>query len=542
MGGVRLRTLTGSARSPGIREDTAATTPIGVRATRTIWRRCANSVRRMRTLAAWCHDRRRTVIGLWVAAFVISIALWGTAAGEFVNNFNLPGTESQRTYDLLKERFPAQSGDTASVVFAVDQGGVLDAGNRAQIERVRGEIAKSPEVLAVGDPFERGAPVSQDGKITFAQIQFRDAPGDVDPALVKTMAEDTLALDGKGGVQVALGGDTIHWSTAEQGGAGEIFGILVAGIVLFLTLGVVAMGLPLLNALFAMIVSLSLMAVVGTRLIDVVDWSPQLAAMIGIGVGIDYALLILNRFRLERGAGRDVRDATLVSIDTSGRAVLFAGVVVVIAMLGMILLGISFLYGPAIAAALAVLFTMTAALTLMPALLSKIGGRVKPAAGNGAGGDPDLADRERGFAARWSGFVARRPLPVAILALVVLIALALPALHMRLATSDASTYKKDDTTRVAYDLLKQGFGPGFNAPLLLAVELPKSGDDAALQQISDALSDQDGIAQVLPPTLNDRGDTATMIAYPTTTPQDERTDETVKTARNDTLPIAKETG
>ena len=234
-------------------------------------------------------------------------------------------------------------------------------------------------MLAVGDPFARGAPVSKDGKITFAQIQFRKGAGDVDPAKVKTMAENTLALDGKGGVQVALGGDIIHWSTAEQGGAGEIFGILVAAIVLFLTLGIVAMGLPLLNALFAMVVSLSLTAVIGTRVLDVVDWSPQLAAMIGIGVGIDYALLILNRFRLERGAGRDVRDATLVAIDTSGRAVLFAGVVVVIAMLGMMLLGISFLYGPAIAAALSVLFTMTAALTLMPALLSKIGGRIKPA-------------------------------------------------------------------------------------------------------------------------------------------------------------------
>src|SRR5215203_6893710 len=494
----------------------------------------------MRSLAAWCHDRRRTVIGLWVAAFVVSIGLWTTAAGEFVNNFNLPGTESQRTYDLLKERFPAQSGDTANVVFAVDQGRVLD--NRAQIEAVRSEIAKSPEVLAVGDPFAKGAPVSQDGRITFAQIQFRKSAGDVDPALVKTMAENTLALDGKGGVQVALGGDVIHWSTAEQGGAGEIFGLLVAGIVLFLTLGVVAMGLPLLNALFAMVVSLSVMAVVGTRLIDVVDWSPQLAAMIGIGVGIDYALLILNRFRLERGAGRDVRDATLVALDTSGRAVLFAGIVVVIAMLGMMLLGISFLYGPAIAAALAVLFTMTAALTLMPALLSKIGGRVKPA-GNGNGGDGNLADRERGFAARWSRFVARRPLPVAVLALAVLIALALPATHMRLATSDASTYKKDDTTRIAYDLLKEGFGPGFNAPLLLAIELPRPGDRAALQQIGDAMRGQDGIADVLPAQLNESGDTATMIAYPTTTPQEERTDQTVRTARDETLPpIEKATG
>jgi RND superfamily putative drug exporter len=499
-------------------------------------------VRPMRKLAAWCHDRRRTVLGLWVAAFVLLAALWGTAAGEYINNFRLPGTESQRAYDLLKDRFPEQSGDTANVVFAVKDGGVQDPAYRAPIERVRAEIEKSSEVLAVGDPLAKGAPVSKDGKITFAQIQFRKGAGDVDVKKVKTMAEDTLALDGKGGVQVALGGDIIHWSTAEQGGAGEIFGILVAAIVLFATLGVVAMGLPLLNALFAMVVSLGLMAVVGTHILDVVDWTPQLAAMIGIGVGIDYALLILNRFRLERGAGRDVREATLIAIDTSGRAVLFAGIVVVIAMLGMMLLGISFLYGPAIGAALAVLATMTAALTLMPAILSKIGGRVKPA-GNGAGGDPDLADRETGFAARWSRFVARRPAPVAILALAVLIALALPATHMRLATSDASTYKKDDTTRIAYDLLKQGFGPGFNAPLLLAVELPQPGDDAALAQIGDALKGQDGIAEVLPPRLNKAGDTATMIAYPSTTPQDERTDETVKQARDTTLPpIARETG
>ena len=491
----------------------------------------------MRSLAAWCHDRHRTVIGLWVAAFVIFAVLWATAAGQFVNNFNLPGTESQRAYDLLRDKFPQQAGDTASVVFAVKDGAVLDAANRPEIDKVVAEIKKSPEVLAVGDPFAEGAPVSKDGKITFAQIMFKHSAGDVDVKQVKTMAEDTLKLDGQGGVQVALGGDIIHWSTAEQGGAGEIFGLLVAALVLFLTLGVVAMGLPLLNALFAMVVSLSIMALAGTRVLDVVDWTPQLAAMIGIGVGIDYALLILNRFRLERGAGRDVREATLVSLNTSGRAVLFAGIVVVIAMLGMLLLGISFLYGPAIGAALSVLATMIASLTLIPAILgSRIGRRIKKSKAHSA-------DEETGFAAKWSGFVARRPLPVAIVALAVLLALAAPALHMRLATSDASTYKKDDTARVAYDLLKQGFGAGFNAPLLLAVELPKAGDQAPLEQISAALREQEGIAQVLPPQLNKAGDTATMIAYPTTTPQDERTDETVRTARNETLPpIEQQTG
>src|SRR3954447_9162027 len=493
----------------------------------------------MRKLAAWCHDRHRTGIAIWIAAFVLLAGLWGAAASGYVNNFNLPGTESQRAYDLLKDRFPQQSGDTATVVFAVKDGRVLAAGNRATIERALGEIKRNPEVLSVGDPFAKGAPVSPDGKVTFGQIQFRAAPGDVDAKQVKTMTERTLALDGKGGVQVALGGDLIHWSNAQQGGAGEVFGLIVAAAVLFLTLGGVAMFLPLLNTLFAMVVSLGLIAVVGTRVIDVVDWSPQLAAMVGIGVGIDYALLILNRFRLERGGGRDVRDATLVAIDTSGRAVLFAGIVVVIAMLGMILLGISFLYGPAIGAALSVLATMTASLTLIPALLGVFGRRIKPAKGAGEG----AADRESGLAARWSGFVARRPLPVAVAALVVLIALALPALHIRLASSDASTYKKGDTTRTAYDLLKQGFGAGFNAPLLLAVELPKRGDSAPLGPIADALRKQDGIAGVLAPQLNKAGDTATIIAYPTTTPQDARTDQTVKTARAKTLPpVAAATG
>ncbi|MDX6233983.1 MAG: putative drug exporter of the superfamily, partial [Nocardioidaceae bacterium] len=208
----------------------------------------------MRKLAAWCHDRRRLVIGLWVAAFIVMAGLWGTVAGDYVNNFNLPGTESQHAYDLLKDKFPQQSGDTATVVFAVKNGGVLDAGNQPQIEKVRAQIAKSPEVLAVGDPFAEGAPVSKDGKITFAQIQFRKAAGDVDPPAIKTMAEKTLALDGKGGVQVALGGDIIHWSNAKQGGAGELFGVLVAALVLFLTLGIVAMGLPLLISVLGIVV------------------------------------------------------------------------------------------------------------------------------------------------------------------------------------------------------------------------------------------------------------------------------------------------
>src|ERR1044072_5327382 len=207
----------------------------------------------MRNLAAWCHDRRRTVFGIWVAAFVVLAVLWGAASGEFVNNFQLPGPESQRAYDLLKERFPAQSGDTASVVFAVKDGKVLDQANHGTIDAAIAEIKKSPEVLTVGDPYAKGAPGSQVGTIPCATIQFRKGRGDVDPKAVKVMADNTLKLDGQDGVQVALGGDIIHWSTAQQGGAGEIFGILIAAVVLFLTLGGGALGLPLLTALFAVV-------------------------------------------------------------------------------------------------------------------------------------------------------------------------------------------------------------------------------------------------------------------------------------------------
>ena len=438
-------------------EETAGTPTPGVGQPPTNPRATRRRFGAMRKLAAWCHDRRRTVIGLWVAAFVLLGVLWGAAAGGYVNSFRLPGTESQRAYDLLKDRFPQQSGDTASVVFAVKDGRVLD--HRAAIERARATIAKSHEVVGVGDPFAKGAPVSRDGRITFAQIQFRHSGGDIDVKSVKAMTQNTLALDGKDGVQIALGGDTIHWASAQQGGAGEVIGILVAAGVLFLTLGIVAMWLPLINALFAMVVSLALMAVLGTRLIDVTDWTPQLAAMIGIGVGIDYALLILNRFRLERGSGRDVREGTRTALDTSGRAVLFAGIVVVIAMLGMILLGLSFLYSPAIGAALSVLATMGAALTLIPALLSRWAGGSSRRRTTATATWPTARPASRRAGA---SFVARRPLPVAIAALAVLLALAAPALHMRLASSDAEHVQEVRHDAGGLRPAQAGFGAGFN--------------------------------------------------------------------------------
>ena len=334
------------------------------------------------------------------------------------------------------------------------------------------------------------------------------------------MAENTLKLDGQDGVQVALGGDIIHWSTAEQGGAGEIFGILVAAIVLFLTLGVVAMGLPLLNALFAMVVSLALTAVVGTRVLDVVDWTPQLAAMIGIGVGIDYALLILNRFRLERGARTDVRDATLIALDTSGRAVLFAGIVVVIAMLGMMpARHLVPLRAGDRRRARRSLATMLAALTLMPAILgTRIGRRIKKAKHTSADQEtrlrlalerlrrpPPAAGRDR--RPRRADRARRCP------------RCTCASRRATPAPTRRTTPRGSPTT-----CSSRASAPASTRRCCSRSSCRRPGDTAALPKISDALSKQDGIAAVLPPQLNEAGDTATMIAYPTTTPQDERTD------------------
>ena len=496
----------------------------------------------MRTLAAWCHDRRRTVIGLWVAAFVVSIGLWATAAGEFVNNFQLPGTESQRTYDLLTERFPEQSGDTASVVFAVEDGGVLDAANRPQIEKVRAEIEKSPEVLAVGDPFAaerarlagrpdhlRADPVPR-GRGRGRRRRGQDDGGGHARARRPgrrpggARRRHHPLVDGRAGrrrrdLRPARGGGRAvpHARRGRHGAAAAQRAVRDGRE-------------PRPDGRGRHPRDRRRRLVAAARGDDrdrrrhrlrAPDPQP-LPARTRRGArrargdaGRDRHVRPRRPVRGRRGRDRHARHAAaghLVPLRPRDRRRALRPV-------------------------------HDGRRAHADAGAAEQDRRPREVAGDGEGGDPDLADRESGFAARWSAFVARRPLPVAVLALAVLIALALPALHMRLATSDASTYKKDDTTRVAYDLLKEGFGPGFNAPLLLAVELPSPGDDAALQQIGDALGAQDGIAQVLPPQLNEAGDTATMIAYPETTPQDERTDEVVRQARETTLPpIAEATG
>jgi putative drug exporter of the RND superfamily len=486
----------------------------------------------MRRLAAFAYDRRRLVAAAWIAAIVLAGALASGVGSGYLNNFNLPGTGSQRALDLLRHRFPQQSGDSSRVVFHVADGTLRDGARRAQVQRVVDRVAKQPSVASTISPYaSRGAAISRDGRTAYATILFDKQAVDLDKKDAQRVV-DTAKSSAATGLQVELGGQAIEISQRASTSAGELIGVLVAIVVLVLVLGsLAAMTMPLVAA-FAAIAAAMGLVYAATGAFEVADFAPTLAVMIALGVGIDYGLLVINRFRGERAAGSDVREATLTAMDTAGRSVLFAGSTVVIALLGMLLLGISFLNGPALASATAVALTMVSSLTLLPALLGFFGRRVKPAAGTVA---------PRGWA-RWSRWIERRPHAFAAAALVVLVVVALPLTGMRLGSGDAGNDGPTKTTRQAYDLLSSGFGPGFNGPLLVVAEVSGSGARAELTSLERTLRTTDGVAAVSAPTLNTRADTATLTVTPTSSPQDAATKDLLARLRNDVVPRFAQSG
>jgi len=483
----------------------------------------------MRRLAQWSHDHRRRVYALWAVAIVGAAVLAGVAGGSFSNDFKLPGSESQRARDLLQQRFPQQAGDASQIVFRANTGTLRDPAQRTQVARVVRSVEGLPSVVGAQSPYAGAGAISRDGRTAFATVQFDKTADEVDKADVKRVMKVAQSGATKD-LQVNLGGQAIQQAQQPKQSAAEGIGVLVAVFVLIFVLGSVgAMTLPLIVA-FSAITLATLIVTAASSVISIADFAPQLAVMIALGVGIDYALLIINRFRGERARGEDVRDATLTSMDTAGRSVLFAGTTVVIALLGMLLLGIRFLNGPAIAAALAVLLTMIGSLTLLPALLRSWGHRIKPAS------LPDLDAEPRGWA-RLSHAVERRPAIFAVVTLLVMLLIASPALGMNLGFGDAGNDSPTKTTRVAYDQLSEGFGPGFNGPFLVVAEVPKGSDSApALQKLAGALRAEDGVAAVSPPRLNTAGDTAVLTVFPTTKPQDQATQDLLTSLRDDVVP------
>jgi putative drug exporter of the RND superfamily len=481
----------------------------------------------MRRLTAIAYDRRRLVAAAWVAALVFAAALAGTVGSGYKTNFVLPGTESQRALDLLEHRFPQQSGDASRIVFHVSGGTLRDGERRAQVQQVLRSVDGLPAIADTVSPYAAKGAISDDGRTAFAGLTFDKQASELDKADV-TRVIDTARAGAVRGLDVELGGQAIQFAQQPEAGAGELVGVLVAIVVLVLVLGsLTAMAMPLVAA-FAAIAGAMGLVYAATGAFDIADFAPTLAVMIALGVGIDYALLILNRFRAERARGSDAREATLTAMDTAGRSVLFAGTTVVVALLGMLLLGISFLNGPAIASALAVALTMLSSLTLLPALLGFFGHRVKPAKVS----DPDA--ESRGWA-RWSAWIARRPRAFAAGALVLLLVVALPVTGMRLGSGDSGNDAPSTTTRKAYDQLSKGFGPGFNGPLLVAAELDGAGARSHLAQLAGQLRDTKGVVAVSAPRYNDAGDTATLTVTPSSSPQAAATKDLLARLREDVI-------
>ncbi|TMC09974.1 MAG: MMPL family transporter [Chloroflexi bacterium] len=473
-------------------------------------------------------------LAIWVGV-LIGLAVGSRLAGsDYRNDFSLPGTESQRALDALKEHSPAESGDTVSVVLQ-DRGGLRAPPTRERVEQLLRDVRGLPHVSVVRDPYADTSSISPDGTTGYATVVLDGRSEDVPAQDVRRMI-DTARADGGDGLRVELGGAAVRSAEAKGGGAAEGVGLLAALAVLVLLFGsLLAASLPLVVAIFAVGSSIGLIAL-ASHLTTVADFTQPTMILVGLGVGIDYALLVFSRYRAELIGGADREQAVRRALDTAGRTVFFAGGTVIIALLGLVVLGLGSLQGTAIAVAVTVLVTMLASLMLLPSLLAIMGERIE----RGVRRRAARARRPEGGRWRaWSGWVQRRPWPAALLAAAALLALASPALGLRLGLADAGNDLPSSTSRQAYDLLAGGFGRGFNGPLVVVTE----GDSAAAATAQHALAGTPGVAAVTPPLPSRDGRVTTLLVFPDSKPQDARTHRLLAHLRQDVLPpLERDTG
>jgi putative drug exporter of the RND superfamily len=483
--------------------------------------------------ARWAAGHRKTVVAGWLVALVAVIGLSSVVGTKYASDFSSGNTESQRATDLLERAFPAQAGDTDQIVFKSTEGKVTDPTIRSRIQPVLAKVANLPHVTSVVSPYSAAGArqVSANGQIAFAQVNFDQRGFDVSKGDAQRVI-DTAQYADSPSLQVELGGQAIQQAEQQSLGTATAVGLLAAVVILLFTFGsLVAMGLPIMTALLGLGTGVGLIGLV-SHVINLPDVSTELAVMIGLGVGIDYALFIVTRFRESYLNGVGLEDSIAAAMDTAGRAVVFAGVTVIIALLGMFALGLSFLKGMAVAASLGVLLTMLAALTLLPALLGWLGPRV----GRVSRRQRRRTDERIGFWPIWARIVQRRPWPAAIAGLAIMAILIAPVLSLRVGSSDAGNNAPSTTTRKAYDLLAEGFGAGFNGPLQIVTELSRGGNSPALDQVLSAVRGTNGVDSVSEPRLNDDGRTAVFSAYSNAAPQDQATTDLVNRLRDDVLP------
>ncbi|MBT3163274.1 MMPL family transporter [Streptomyces sp. Vc74B-19] len=495
----------------------------------------------MAALARWCVQRRLFTVLLWLLALV------GIAAGAFVagsaysNDYKVPGTESGRATELLKEGFPGLGGDSDNVVWHTSSGTVRDSDVEQTMTRTLDRIADLPGVASVSTPYaDAGAgQISQDGRTAYATVTFEHQTKDMSPGQAGAVVKEAQAAE-TDGLSVDLGGSAVELSEPSGGHMAEIVGVAVAAVVLFLAFGSLAASLlPIATALVSVGTAYAGIVLLG-HLMTVADFAPMLGLLIGLGVGIDYALFIVTRHRRGLKRGLSVTEAATDAVATTGRAVVFAGATVCIALLGMLILRLNFLNGVAVAASLTVVLTVGASVTLLPALLSLIGTRAlsrrerRRLAEHGP--EPEVPT---GFAARWSAFVERHPKLLGAIAVVVMAVLALPTFSLHLGTSDQGNDPQTATTRQAYDLLADGFGPGVNGPLTLVTKVDGAPDRLALDNLDATLRTTEGVASASPVTYNQGGDTAFLTVVPESSPQSKQTSDLVDRLREDVLPRAE---
>ncbi|MEU3840853.1 MMPL family transporter [Streptomyces sp. NPDC028635] len=493
--------------------------------------------------------RRHFVALIWVALLTLAGVGAASAPTAGSTSFSIPGTEAQKAFDLLEQRFPGMSADgaTARVVFKAPAGHkVTDAATKATVEKTVNELATGSEVGSVADPY-KGHAVSKDGTIAYASVKYK-----VSGMELKDTSRDALKSAAQHardtGLTVEVGGDAL--TAAPETGATEVIGIGIAAVVLVITFGsLLAAGLPLLTAIIGVGIGVSSITALASTL-DLGSTTSTLASMIGLAVGIDYALFIVSRYRAELAEGRTREEAAGRAVGTAGSAVVFAGLTVLIALVGLSVVNIPMLTKMGIAAAGTVAIAVLIALTMIPALLGYAGRRIKPAGekskllGGGRAKDKNpAASGKPNMGTRWASFVVRRPVAVLLLGVVGLGAAAVPAASLELGLPDDGSQPVSTTQRRAYDLLSEGFGPGFNGPLMVVVDGKGAGAPGkAFDKVAAEIKGMKDVAAVVRSKPNDAGDTATITVVPASKPSSTQTEDLVHAIRDKGADITADTG
>ena len=495
-------------------------------------------------LGRTCYRHRWLTLAGWLAGTACLITLWMQFGAPASNNFS--GTDNGQT--ILNQHFPRQSGDTLTLAIrSADP--ITSARVKARVTGALGPFRNAAHVTAVTGPYTTPGQISRDGHIAFASVQFSVAQTSIPTSEANALINDARAASGHG-VTFSLGGDVVDQAETPYGGSSDGIGIGAAAIVLLIAFGsLLAMGLPIVTAVFGIGSGLALIALLG-HVFPAPAFSPIIASMIGLGVGVDYALFIVTRYREALHAGMAPEDAAVHAMRTAGRSVLVAGTTVVIGMLGLLVLRESLMNGVAVAAAATVAMVVLGSLTLLPALLGFTGTRLaKPSrfrlprlrGRRQVSADPPARSEDPSAspaAERWAAVVSRHPVVSAVAATAVILILAIPVLSMKLSMPDESAQASGTMGRASYETMAQGFGPGFDAPLIVAATLPRTGDTAVAARLAGAVGATPGIARVTPPITSQDGKAVMLIAYPATAEQDPATSALVNRINDTVLPRA----